>query len=241
MLNKSDKMRERIERIAEAVNDDNAMHELAEQYRPLILRTACATCGRFITVHDDEYAIALEAFCDAMKHYNGQASPETYAKIVIKNRLIDHMRASKPAAISLDAEMESGFDPSDELDEERQAIAEATRSEIAELSAILCAYGIAFTELPSVSPKHEKTRHECGSVVGFLCESPKLCAEMRRKKTLPIKEICENCLIPRKTVERHRKYIVTATEVCIGNFPIISEYLKKYLPPRSVLCADVSV
>ena len=241
MFNKNEKIRERLEKIEEAVNDDTAMHELTERYRPLILRTACSVCGRFITVHDDEYAIALEAFCDAMRRYNGQASPETYAKVVIRNRLIDHMRASKPSAISLDAEMEAGFEPSDELDSERQALAEATRTEISELSAILQEYGISFTELPSVSPKHEKTRHECGRVVRFLCDSPKLCAEMRRKKALPIKEICQNCIIPRKTVERHRKYIVTATEVCIGCFPIISEYLKKYLPPKATMCADALV
>ncbi len=238
MLNKNDKIREKIE---EAANDDNAMHELEEHYRPLILRTASSVCRRFVTVHDDEYAIGLEAFCDAVKRYSGQASPETYIRVVIKNRLIDHLRASKPVAISLDAEMEAGFEPSDELDSERQALAEATRAEIATLSAILNEYGISFTELPSVSPKHEKTRHECGKVVRFLCDSPKLCSEMRRKKALPIREICQNCLIPRKTVERHRKYIVTATEVCIGCFPIISEYLKKYLPPKVVPCADALI
>ena len=103
---------------------------------------------------------------------------------------------------------------------------------------MLAEYGIAFTELPSVSPKHEKTRAECGRAVAFLYESPRLCSEMRRKKALPIREICLNCGIPRKTVERHRKYIITATEVCIGSYPIISEYLKKYLPPRTELECD---
>ena len=237
-LTKPEKLREKI---GEAAQDDAVLHELCEQYRPMILRVASSVCGRFITIHDDEYGIALEAFCDAVRKYNGQASPETFTRVVIKNRLIDHMRASKPMTVSLDAEMETGFDPSDELDAERESIADATRSEIARLSAILNEYGISFTELPSVSPKHEKTRHECGRVVRFLCDSPRLCAEMRRKKTLPIIEICQNCIIPRKTVERHRKYIVTATEVCIGSFPIISEYLKKYLPPKSVMLADAPV
>ena len=237
-ITKSDRLRDRI---SEAAHDENILHELCEQYRPLILRTACSVCGRFVTIHDDEYAIALEAFCDAMRRYNGQASPETYARVVIKNRLIDHMRASRPATVSLDAEMETGFDPSDEMDSERESLAAATRAEIAELSAILSEYGISFTELPSVSPKHEKTRHECGRVVRFLCDSPKLCAEMRRKKALPIREICQNCIIPRKTVERHRKYIVTATEVCIGSFPIIAEYLKKYLPPKLVPSAEAPI
>ena len=237
-ITKSDLLRERI---GEAAHNENVLHELCEQYRPMILRVASSVSGRFITIHDDEYAIALEAFCDAVKRYNGQASPETFARVVIKNRLIDHMRAARPVTASLDAEMEMGFEPSDEIDAERESIAVATRAEIVELSAILHEYGISFNELPSVSPKHEKTRHECGRVVRFLCDSPKLCAEMRRKKTLPIREICQNCIIPRKTVERHRKYIVTATEVCIGSFPIIAEYLKKYLPPKLVPSADVPI
>ena len=237
-ITKSERLKERI---GEAAQDEEVLHELCEQYRPMILRIASAVCGRFITIHDDEYAIALEAFCDAVRRYNGQSSPETFARLVIKNRLIDHMRAARPATVSLDAEMENGFDPSDETETERESLALATRAEIAEISAILREYGISFNELPSVSPKHEKTRHECGRVVRFLCDSPKLCSEMRRKKALPIREICQNCIIPRKTVERHRKYIVTATEVCIGSFPIISEYLKKYLPPKLAPSADAPI
>lgn len=235
MLNRSEKIKEMI---ALAARDEYALCELAERCKPMILRTACAVCGRFITVHDDEYSIALEAFCDAVHRYNGQASPETFFRIVIRNRLIDYMRAGRPSAVSLDAELESGFEPSDETETEKAALAEATKSEIALLSEALGGYGIAFSELPSVSPKHEKTRHECGLAVRFLIENPELCAEMRRKKTLPIREICLYCSIPRKTVERHRKYIVTATEVCLGKYPIISEYLKKYLPPVIVTGED---
>ena len=231
-ITKSDKLREKI---GEAACDEAVLHELCEQYRPMILRSASSVCGHFVTIHDDEYAIALEAFCDAVHKYNGQSSPETFVRLVIKNRLIDHMRLVKPVSVSLEGEMEQGFEPSDELDAERESHAMSTRAEIETISEVLSNYGIAFTELPSVSPKHEKTRHECGRVVGFLYNNPELCAQMRRKKTLPIREICENCDVPRKTVERHRKYIVTATEVCIGNYPIISEYLKKYLPPKGEL------
>ena len=233
-ITKSDKLREKI---GEAAGNDEVLHELCEQYRPLILRTASSVCGRFITIHDDEYAIALEGFCDAVHKYNGQASAETFIRLVIKNRIIDYMRSGRPSTVSLEGEMERGFEPSDELEAEREHHAVDTRSEIERLSEILLNYGIFFSELPSVSPKHEKTRTECGNAVGFLCNNPELCEQMSRKKTLPIREICENCLIPRKTVERHRKYIITATEVCRGDFPIISEYLKKYLPPKGE-CAN---
>ena len=230
-ITKSDRLKEKI---GEAASNDEVLHELCEQYRPLILRIASSVCGRFITIHDDEYAIALEGFCDAVRKYNGQASPETFVRLVIKNRLIDYMRSGRPYAVSLEGEMERGFEPSDEIESESERCSADTRSEIVRLSETLLNYGIFFSELPSVSPKHEKTRHECGKAVRFLCDTPELCARMRHKKTLPIREICENCLIPRKTVERHRKYIITATEVCIGSFPIISEYLKKYLPPKGV-------
>jgi len=43
---------------------------------------------------------------------------------------------------------------------------------------------------------------------------------------LPIKDI-ESCeKLPRKILERHRKYIIAGAEILKGDYPILSGYLK---------------
>ena len=52
-----------------------------------------------------------------------------------------------------------------------------------------------------------------------------LLAQMRLKRLLPIKELSEASGVLRKILERHRKYIIAATEILDGDFPILAGYL----------------
>ena len=216
--------------IAFAAENDEAMSDLAHKYNLFIIRTASATCRRFITKHDDEYAIALRAFCDAVKKFdpNAEVSFESYAKLLIKNRVIDYLRIESrhTGNLSLEDEMENGRDISDDSEREQAETQSAAAEEIARLSRVIAPYGITFTELPDASPKHQKTREACAIAIACIIRDPSLISDMRRNHCLPMKNLQEKCDIPRKTLERHRKYIVTATEVCLGDYPVIAEYLK---------------
>ncbi len=218
------------EDIRRAAQSDEAMTELAHRYNLFIIRTASATCRRFVTKHDDEYAIALRAFCDAVQKFDPDAdvSFETYAKLLIKNRVIDYLRAESrhTGHLSLEDEMENGRDFANDSETEQEEHQSAAASEIARLSAVIRVYGISFTELPEASPKHQKTKEACAMAVTYMLRHPDLVADMRRNHLLPMKILQENCDIPRKTLERHRKYIMTATEVCLGDYPVIAEYLR---------------
>ena len=59
----------------------------------------------------------------------------------------------------------------------------------------------------------------------MVIEDRKLYDEMRDRRELPIKSITENTGIPRKTVERHRRYIIAAAEILSGDYPCLSEYM----------------
>lgn len=218
------------EDIRRAAQSDEAMTELAHRYNLFIIRTASATCRRFVTKHDDEYAIALRAFCDAVQKFDPEAdvSFETYAKLLIKNRVIDYLRAESrhTGHLSLEDEMENGRDFSNDAETEQEENQNAAAAEIARLSAVIRVYGISFAELPEASPKHQKTKEACALAVTYMLRHPELVADMRRNHLLPMKILQENCDIPRKTLERHRKYIMTATEVCLGDYPVIAEYLR---------------
>ena len=216
--------------IRHAAQNDDAMTALVRKYHLFIIRVSSATSRKFVTKHDDEYAIALKAFCDAVKTYDPAEGVafEAYAKLLIKNRVIDYLRseARHKGQVSLEEEMENGRDVANDDERAQEAMQSDAAFEIARLSQIIKPYGIAFSDLPEVSPKHQKTREDCAAAVVFLLKNPPLVAEMRKTRGLPIKILHESCGIPRKTLERHRKYIVTATEVCLGDFPVIAEYLK---------------
>ncbi len=218
------------EELSFAAQNDEAMTALAHKYNLFIIRVASATCRRFVTRHDDEYAIALRAFCDAVQKFDPEAEVafETYAKLLIKNRVIDYLRTEARHAghLSLEDEMENGRDFANDQEQEQEETQSAAAEEIGRLSRVIAEYGIVFSELPEASPKHQKTREACGTAVAYLIRHPELIADMRRNHLLPMKILQESCDIPRKTLERHRKYIVTATEVCLGDYPVISEYLK---------------
>lgn len=213
-----------------AAEHDEAMTALVNKYHLFIIRSASATCRKFVTKHDDEYAIALKAFCDAVKHFDPTegVSFEAYAKLIMKNRVIDYLKSENrhKGHLSLEEEMENGRDMANDAEREDEVLQSDAALEISRLSEIIRPYGIAFSDLPDVSPKHQKTREDCAAAVVFLIKNPNLVADMRRTRGLPIKILQEKCGIPRKTLERHRKYIVTATEVCLGDFPVIAEYLK---------------
>ena len=97
--------------------------------------------------------------------------------------------------------------------------------EIVAISEYLDIYGITFTELTECSPKAGKTKDSCVSAIRYLKEHPVLISNMKATKQLPIKIISENAKVPRKILERHRKYIITAAEILSGDYPKLAEYL----------------
>ena len=97
--------------------------------------------------------------------------------------------------------------------------------EIVAISEYLDIYGITFTELTECSPKAGKTKDSCASAIRYLKEHPVLISNMKATKQLPIKIISENAKVPRKILERHRKYIITAAEILSGDYPKLAEYL----------------
>jgi RNA polymerase sigma factor len=51
-------------------------------------------------------------------------------------------------------------------------------------------------------------------------------SELRRSKQLPLKNIEKSAQVPRKILERHRKYIIAAIEILSGEYPNLAEYLR---------------
>ena len=98
--------------------------------------------------------------------------------------------------------------------------------EIHTVNDIFSRFGFSFMELSEVSPKASKTKRQCAQAVRAIISSPIILETLRSTHKLPIKALAAQSSVPVKVLERHRKYIIAATIILTGNFPILAEYMK---------------
>lgn len=200
-----------------AANDQAAFAELVGNSEGLILRCASSTTHRFITRNDDEWSIALGAFTSAVSSYNpdkGHFYP--FAELVIKHRVLDYVDSNAHYCHGMPAVPEKvAYSQDDSL-----------RWEIGALGIRLSFYGIAFAELASCSPRTSKTRRRVAVAVAAILRNPILLLEMQTTRVLPIVAITELTDLPRKFLERHRKYIIVAAEIFDGGYDVLTEYMQ---------------
>jgi len=225
--------------------DGQSLENFIKSSRRFILVCASRATRRFVTENDDEWSVALLAFSQAVKEYDGtKGGFRSFAYVVISRRLTDHLRSEARHAgeipmepCSLEGETPDGEEPTPLLQEVRRRTAELSeeagagvsagdaRDEINEVQALLSGYGFSFFELADCSPKAEKTKKSCAGAVNVLLGSEELMRRMRLTRSLPMKELCEASGVPRKILERHRKYIIAAAEILDGEYPIVGGYL----------------
>lgn len=208
-----------------------------------IKHCAYKSVHRFISDNDDEYAIALSAFNEAVGSFDeSKGSFSAFAQMVIKRRLLDYMQAEyrHKSEISVDPSIMEGKLEEDEetplafelkkkaadmSDETADPNASTVKDEIVALSQILSDYGFSFKDLVSCSPTAAKTQAACGQAINTLIGSEALMASFRRLKVLPIKELSAQSGVSKKILDRYRKYIIAAVEIINGDFPMLTEYM----------------
>lgn len=222
-----------------AKTDERQFEELVESHKAWMLRVASEVTHRYVTDSDDEWSVALMAFAEAVRDYEaGKGSFRALAAMVIRRRLVDHLRsegrhadelAVTPAAFedALDDDEAGGVELQVQrrMAEEPDDTAGRAREEIAALQEVLQGYGFSFFDLADASPKAEKTRTQCARAVRTLLAEALLMARMRLKRMLPIRELSEASGVIRKILERHRKYIIASAEILDGDFPILAGYI----------------
>jgi len=227
--------------VADARKDKELRDQFIQQNKKFILGCAYKSVKHYVTESDDEWSVSLIAFNEAIDSYeDGKGTFEGFASLVIRRRLVDHIRSearftgeisTEPYVIDGDVDDE---DPSAFQMEVRKKTGELStddiakitiRDEIEDVQEILKTYGFSFFDLIECSPKAEKTKKSCTLAVKGLLENEELISKMKSSRTLPIKELCEISKVPRKILERHRRYIIAAVEILKGDYPLLSEYL----------------
>lgn len=220
--------------------DSELRNQLIQRYHPYILKTTSRFFRRYIDPQrDDEFSVALAAFDEAITRY----SPEGgrlflgFAETVITRRLIDYVRQEKKHAAAVpysafDSDSDDGDAPMNRVEVtqalevyNQQLSADERRMEIGSLTEELSVFGITFADLVDHSPRHQDSRRTLLAMGKRLALNEKLFRMLRDKRQLPIKELCENESVSRKTIERHRKYLIAISLIAHGAYPYLKEYI----------------
>ncbi|NMB38028.1 MAG: RNA polymerase sigma-I factor [Firmicutes bacterium] len=228
--------------VEQAQHGDQYMREqLIKDYRPFYLRVASGVAKKYLVLgRDDEASIAMSAFDEAITAYNPKAGSSflSFAEIVIKRRMVDYFRRKmrRQDEIPLSAlETDNAEDSIIRKIESKEAFgviqlqkeSEERREEIFRLNQLLNEYGVLFSDLVKISPKHQDARDRALEVAKILASEPELLKFLTHRKALPLKELEKLVSVSRKTLERQRKYIITLTLILIGEFNYLREYLKR--------------
>ena len=228
-----------VQRVYLAKGDMMAADDLISDYLPFIKAQVTKVMKRPLNVNqDDEYSIAMIAFHEAINGYSKtRGSFLNYAAMLIRNRIIDYWRKNNRhnQVISLntpandDASTLEESIPDNEYQEENLVIREATKEEILELSQQMTEFGVSLTDVAESSPKQERTLTSCKEVIAYAKDNEEIMEEFLRTKRLPLSKILEGVDVPRKTIERHRKYVVALLLIYSNGYEIIRGHLAEVM------------
>ena len=238
-------MRPREHRIVFEVRAAQASPDAADaligRYMPFIRsETYKFTHAPIEAGHEDELSIATLAFYEAALSYRqGRGAFLPYAAAAIRNRLIDHYRAEQRhgGTVSLDAPTagEEGRLLAETLPDTRDDIADydlraATRAEIAEFGRQLAGFGLTFSDVADNCPRQDRTLAACRAVLDCARANPILLDKLVRTGRLPMRELAFGSGVDKKTIERHRKYLVAILLAFTNGYEIIRGHLCQLTP-----------
>jgi RNA polymerase sigma factor len=224
--------------LQEAKLEECKMELLIEQYSSYILKCASAVSRRYISKSDDEWSVALSAFSQAVYDYQPERGTFfSFAELVIRRRLADYFKSQEryraeilaSPEIFSSGSLEGSPQPALQVAvSSKLAVSEPEdlRLEIEAAGQTFSRYGFSFFDLSDCSPKSQKTKDSCAKAVAFLIKHPLLLSELRTSRQLPMKAIEKNAKVPRKILDRHRKYIIAAVEILSGEYPGLAEYMR---------------
>ncbi len=228
---------ELVEQVYAAKTDTEAADSLIRQYMGFIRAEAAKYLHRApIEGQDEELSIVLLAFYEAILGYEkNRGAFLAYASRGIRSRLIDYYRKEKRHAEVTSLHEPVSDEKSDTLkidhlehpenEIEKSHHRSATRDEIEEFGKQLLEFGISFSDVADNCPRQERTLQACRRVLTAARENPELLNELLRTKKLPIAALSDISKTDKKTMERHRKYLIAILLAFTNGYEIIRGHL----------------
>ncbi|MDE3097412.1 MAG: hypothetical protein KGK07_15615 [Chloroflexota bacterium] len=226
---------------AAQAGDADARERLIALRSPMAVSVASRVCGRWLQPgRDEELSIGLLALDEAVSRYKpGHGSFAHFAAIVVRRRLIDHLRRQTvqrevPFSEFDQDDGEGGtWNPADyraaqDAAWERQA-AEDRRGDVEELCALLRQHGMALADVMRERPEHVDSRARAAGVARAMARRPDWMAFLQRHRTLPYREIeTEPGLhLQHGALGRKRRWIAACALVLAARLDSIAWYLPK--------------
>jgi len=223
-----------VAKVAAARGDSLAADELVRQYLPFIRAEAARQLRRAVSDSDDEFSIAMMAFHEAVLAYQrlrGAFLP--FAARAIRSRIIDFQRSElrHRGQLSLD-QPEEGDDRTlaETLDTGSDPIGahterSAAKQELAHFAMELSRMGLSLTDIADNCPKQARTMAACHQALAYAKTDPELLKQAASTGRLPITTLAAGARVERKTLERHRKYMMALLLAYTNGFEIIRGHL----------------
>lgn len=234
------KEHEIVQRVYDAKGDMLAADALITDYLPFIKAQVSKVMKRSVDVtQEDELSIGMIAFHEAINAYSKtRGNFLAYASLLIRNRIIDYWRKNDRHNKVVSLDTPASEDESSKLDyipdsgashDESLVVREATKDEIIELSAQMEEFGVSLTDVSDNSPKQDRTLKACQRVVAYAKDEEELMEDFLRTKRLPLAELVKQTKVARKTIERHRKYIIALLLIYSNGYEIIRGHLTEVM------------
>ena len=226
-----------IAQVYKAKTDSRAADELISSYMPFIKSETAKFLKRPPDPSDDELSIAMFAFYEAVRSYTkSRGAFLNFAALQIRSRLIDNYRREKrnKGQISLDSSDEERADlletiPDGHDEYEATEMREATRQEIEELTAQMTDFGVSMTDVADNSPRQSRTVESCRRAIAYARSHPDILEDFLRTKRVPIARLAEGAAVDRKSLERHRRYLVAVLLICTNGYEILRGHIMQVL------------
>lgn len=218
--------------------NENILNELLKMYQPFIAKCVSNVCKRYIDPQtDDEFSVGLVGFHNAVESFSPHRGSSflSFANLVISRRVIDDIRGNQKqfSVVSLDETFDA-----EKMENPREVIAvkQAYKAEqdawyreqeLLDYQKKLIKYNLSLDELTKVAPKHKDARDSAVRTARILYNDSKMNRYVRTKKRLPIKDLIKKVHVSKKTLERHRKYILAVFIVLHENYAYLNDYVKE--------------
>ena len=220
--------------VSAAKGDSLAADELVRKYLPFIRAETARHIRRGVTDSDDEFSIAMMAFHEAVLAYErlrGAFLP--FAARAIRSRIIDYQRrelrhqgqlslqeTGEEDDRELQARLDTGEDPIGAHTDRT-----AARQELQHFALELSRFGLSLTDIADNCPRQERTLSACHRALRHARENPALLEQAISSGKLPITQLAAGANVERKTLERHRKYMMAVLLAYTNGFEIIRGHL----------------
>ncbi len=232
--------KETLEATIAAIQGGNSYlrEDVIGAYQPFIKKAISKVCKQFIDETRDEFSVGLLAFNEAIDTYRPNEGSQflSFAELVIRRRVIDYIRKEvrETRHIQLDDARSEDENKGLTYIQQKAALeafsnereAEDRAIEIQRYQGMLKDFDISFEDLSKKSPKHEDARENAKHIARLLAQDHGLRHAFLKSKQLPTKELLNLVACSRKTIERHRKYIIAISLIYIGDFTSLISYIE---------------